>query len=101
MATRKPSKARAVSKKPAAKRGKQKARPSAERTNPFRRGTSISAEAYSRIETLKHEAEQLHDKLTEIESVSGPSRELSVAFTKLEESVMWATKAIAVSAAAA
>lgn len=42
------------------------------------------------LEDLKCEAEVLYQKIKAV----GTSRETSLALTKLEESVMWATKAI-------
>jgi len=47
----------------------------------------------SRIERIKEKADALYAELQTVEK-SDQTRELSLAKTKLEESVMWATKAI-------
>jgi hypothetical protein len=46
------------------------------------------------MKSIKDKGQELMDILLKAESVYGPGRELSIARTKLEESVMWAVKRI-------
>ena len=46
------------------------------------------------MQRIKDAGLEFHTKLTDLESTDGPSRELSLAKTKIEEAVMWAVKHI-------
>jgi hypothetical protein len=60
-------------------------------TDVFRRQYRVLSETEKyMLDDMKANAEVLHQKIKAI----GTSRETSLALTKLEESVMWATKAI-------
>ena len=50
-----------------------------------------TTEGIKKIEELRYAADALH---TVIESTGGPSRERSIALTKLEECLMWAVKGL-------
>ena len=43
---------------------------------------------------IKHMASELEEAYNQIEVAKGPSRELSLALTNLEQSVMWAIKSV-------
>lgn len=47
-----------------------------------------------RLAAVKDQAQVLYDVFSDISLASGGTRELSLAKTKLEEAVMWATKAV-------
>jgi len=46
------------------------------------------------MQRIKDGGLAFHTLLTDLESTDGPSRELSLAKTKIEEAVMWAVKHI-------
>lgn len=54
----------------------------------------LTDEEKAAMQKLKDMGLDFHEFLTSLESITKPSRELSIAKTKIEEAVMWAVKHI-------
>ena len=64
-------------------------------SNTFRKEyRNLTEDENEMLEDIKTQAEKLEAIYHTISAIKGPSREVSLAMTKLEESVMWVVKRV-------